>query len=131
MIMKLAWMDKGITVGNALIDSQHEAIVRDVRGLFSLIELGDIAAFNAEIDAFIYRINVHFNDEEGIFSETDYPRTSEHKIEHKVLRHMAEHIRKSMATSRDPQYLRISLHYFVEALYEHTMNLDKSYIGFV
>ena len=126
-----AHLEKPLSVGNALLDSQHEEIVRRIVALYDAIQSGDIELFKKDVSEFVIIVSRHYDDEEIIFCKTEYDRKVEHKVEHKVLRHMAGHIRKCIDGSGDIVYLRLSFHYLAQALYEHNVNLDQSYKKYI
>jgi hemerythrin len=79
------------------------------------------------LNQMLVMLEAHFRSEERFFAITDYPHASAHKIEHRVLRHMAGHIRGAVVLLRESDFIGLSLRHFVQAMVEHIIEIDLGY----
>jgi len=84
-IIQLVWKDL-FCCGNALIDSQHQALFHVSNELFEAI-LSDHPKpdISAVIGRLLADINQHFADEQKIFEDAGFPGARRHRAEHATL----------------------------------------------
>ncbi len=84
MIELIKWHDH-FSVNSELIDSQHKQLIRMINELYTAFKSIDrqeaIAAIIIELKAYTV---FHFQTEERLFAEFNYPHTEEHKKEHQM-----------------------------------------------
>jgi hemerythrin-like metal-binding protein len=119
--------NRSISVGDAKIDREHEEIFDQIVTVAGFVDSGDNASVLSAIDRLLLLLERHFQDEERFFAVTSYPHAPAHKIEHRVLRHMARHIRGAVELSRDGSFVGLSLRHFVQAMVEHIIEIDLGY----
>ncbi|CCG40651.1 bacteriohemerythrin [Magnetospirillum molischianum] len=123
--------NRSISVGDAKLDREHEEIFDQIIMVAGFVDQGDGGAVLAAIDHLLALLERHFIDEERLFSATSYPHTPAHKIEHRVLRHMARHIRGAVELSRDVSFLGLSLRHLIQAMVEHIIEIDLGYRAYL
>jgi len=96
-LVQLIWR-RNYESGNPVIDAQHQTLFSNANKLLSAV-LGqrptqEVAAL---VDGFIADIELHFEEEEAIFTAADYPGAAEHAALHHALiekaRELAHHFR--------------------------------------
>lgn len=123
--------NRSISVGDAKIDREHEEIFDQIILIAGFVDRGDAAAVLDAIDHLLVLLDRHFTDEEQFFAVSSYPHTPAHKIEHRVLCHMAKHIRGAVVMSRDVSFVGLSLRHFVQAMVEHIIEIDLGYRAYL
>ncbi|WP_196802551.1 bacteriohemerythrin [Magnetospirillum fulvum] len=119
--------NRSISVGDAQIDREHEEIFDQIILVAGFVDRGDAPAVLEAIDRLLGMLERHFAAEERFFALTSYPHTPAHKIEHRVLCHMARHIRGAVVIPRDVSFVGLSLRHFVQAMVEHIIEIDLGY----
>lgn len=88
--MELAW-SRDLSVGNAVIDSEHRDLLRMIDEVERAIRVRDGAALLRAFDLLEDAVGVHFSDEEKIAQAIGFDFTQnklEHEYVQKELRHM-------------------------------------------
>lgn len=117
-----------LSVGDDEIDGEHRDFLAMVGRVAHLIERGDSAQELKEATvAMMATMKIHFRTEERIFAATAYPEATAHRSEHRVLLHMADHVRQMVYESEDPVYIRLSLRYLAQSMVEHLVDTDMGY----
>lgn len=116
-----------IAVGDAGLDREHQALFDQIATVGGLIGRGVDLPLLEALDRLVATLERHCQGEERFFSDTAYPHTAAHKVEHRVLRHLARHIRLSANLVPDPDLFRLSLRHFLQALIEHIIEIDQGY----
>lgn len=84
-LVHLAWRD-AYKSGNAVIDTQHRALFKDVNQLLGAVlgerEPQDVLAL---VNRFLADVVQHFREEEAILTQVAYPRVAEHAVLHRAL----------------------------------------------
>ncbi len=120
--------NSALSVGNGEIDDEHQDFLVTVGHVAQLIQRGEPAAELREATiVMVAKLKIHFCTEERIFSATTYPEAAAHCSEHKVLLHMADHIREMVCDSEDPVYICLSLRYLAQSVVEHLVETDMGY----
>lgn len=78
---KIIWSEK-YNIGVESIDSQHEYLIGIINEMISNKKNMDIKELRLILNKLITYANVHFNDEENLMLETNYPKVMEHKKLH-------------------------------------------------
>jgi len=123
--------NRSISVGDAKIDREHEEIFDQIITVAGFVDRADCPAVLESVDRLLVLLERHFADEERFFAATSYPHAPAHKIEHRVLRHMARHIRGAVEFSRDVSFVGLSLRHFIQAMVEHIIEIDLGYRAYL
>lgn len=78
--MGLSWTEH-LSVGNAIIDSDHKRLIAMVNGAEYMIKKGDSFALSHAFDQIEHWLRVHFANEEMIARAIEFPFT-ENRLEH-------------------------------------------------
>ena len=123
---KLEWRDEFL-VGYRDIDDQHRELLANINKLAAAIASGDASGVD-EILAFLGEyVHFHFDNEEKIMREIDYPLMKDHVNEHQKL--IKQFIRLQAAISggmQDPLYLGFQIQLFLfDWFANHTTKTDR------
>lgn len=116
------------SVDNASLDMEHKIIVGLINELYAAViskkEEGDLKAIS---DRLVRYTNKHFQHEEQVMRECDYPRFYDHKLEHEHLRQrtLDFHNNLDLVTGRD------MLRFLKEWWREHIQKSDKAYASYL
>ena len=126
---KIVW-DKKYNVGNELIDSQHQHLVKLINLIIDEKENISKDVVKAIFNELIRYANTHFHDEEELIFKSDYPN----KIEHKKLHR--EFIKKLEAIELDivlenPDIVDEILDFLSFWLMDHILLSDKDFAPFL
>lgn len=81
--MALAWSNK-LSVGNAIIDSEHRNLIVMINGIEATFKAGDSSALAQELEQVEYWLCAHFLNEERIAAAVGFD-FARNKLEHKNL----------------------------------------------
>ena len=92
MAETLLRFDEVPTVGIREVDAEHEAIVRCVNDLHAaMLARVESEVLKERLDELLSRTEEHFNTEEALMREHDYPDYAKHKLEHeKLIAHLMD-----------------------------------------
>ncbi len=127
----LPWSDD-FSVHIRNIDSDHKDLFNAVNQLHLEIERKSSAATVASTIGLLARyVHEHFEREERLMAEYDYPKLSEHKVEHWRLKRMVYAIRK--IHSEEPQRLDPGklLTFLRSWLTHHILGSDMKYAAYM
>lgn len=84
--MSLVAWSEDLTVGVAAVDADHRKLFSLVNYLYDSMVVGkDKPVIDEFIDSLIIYTRQHFEREERLFEETDYPDRADHRKEHDAL----------------------------------------------
>lgn len=89
--MELAWSER-LSVGNALIDSEHSILLDMINTVERAIRAGDSVALQPAFKRLEDFVNVHFVNEEAIAQAIHFPFTH-NKLEHQFVQKEFQHMR--------------------------------------
>lgn len=81
--MALTW-SKRLSVGNAIIDSEHRNLIVMINNIEQIIKAKDSSALSQEFEQIEHWLSTHFENEEKIASAVDFDFTK-NKLEHQSL----------------------------------------------
>jgi hemerythrin-like metal-binding protein len=91
-VMGILWTEQ-MSVGNAVIDSDHKELIAMISGAEYMIKKRDSYALSLAFDHIEHWLRVHFSNEEMIAQTINYP-FDKHKLEH-------ENVLKTFCFMRD------------------------------
>lgn len=94
--MALAWAEY-LSVGNAMIDSEHKDLIIAVNNVEHAIETGDRDALSKSFDLLDSRMHNHFRSEEMIAEAANFP-FAQNKLEHRHLLREMKYMREELET---------------------------------
>lgn len=103
--MALAWAEH-LSVGNAMIDSEHRDLIIAVNNVEHAIEAGDRDALSKSFDLLESCMQNHFRNEERIAAAVNFP-FAQNKLEHRHLLKEMRYMREELETLHGiwPEYL--------------------------
>ncbi len=121
----IVW-DEAYEVGHPVLDAQHRHIIDLINALHDAARGEGLATIGAVLPHFVRFLENHFETEEAIFREVDYPRLEEHAAEHLSL---LTQVRNAAAAARaghetDPVRFAANIWTWV---HEHTLTWDQEY----
>lgn len=130
--MLIEW-DDAWRVGNTAIDYDHQMLVNITNQLWHLKQMP--RAKNAEIKRIMNQlvdyVKRHFEREEAIFMDSDYPLKDSHKAMHRELTKVVEDIANVYA--REPDLLNLDeiMDFLKRWLMDHIVKHDMGYKDFI
>jgi hemerythrin len=128
--MQIKWRDD-YNIGDELIDSQHQTLVKMINTLGTAREEGRVGDVLKDIlVGIVDYTNFHFAAEEKHMEEKHYPLLSVHKSQHKVLiNHVIKILEdyKSGKTNAADELLKIMQHWLIK----HVLDQDRQYGNFL
>lgn len=124
-MISFSW-SKELSVGNAILDSEHKNLIAKINNIMRLIEARDSAALSGAFELLENWLVVHFENEE-VFAQAINFDFTQHKLAHQRLLSELQHLRNELvaknATWSDS---RVNLYYlfFHNWLIVHIANED-------
>ncbi len=123
--MELAWEEQW-SVGNAMIDSEHQDLIVVVNSVEHAIRARDSLALSQAFRLLEDRIRVHFINEEKIAQAVNFPFTN-NKLEHyyilKLLQHMRDELEAKNGILSEVETEHFS-HFLSDLITEHILKED-------
>ncbi|MCL1880922.1 MAG: bacteriohemerythrin [Oscillospiraceae bacterium] len=112
--------------GNELVDSEHKELFSLVRGVLQDSEDEKREKIEESIDFLIKYTVLHFQHEEALMDECNYPESAEHKKLHDEFAKTAVSLKERFAKKGDAVELGTQINTVVcEWLIKHVLNSDK------
>jgi hemerythrin-like metal-binding protein len=127
MAAYIAWKDY-YSVNNPLLDSEHKQIIEYVNELYVAMNgLSDSAAKKRVLERLVQYTQTHFDHEEKIMQEVDYPDLAAHKALHNDMRRQTIELRThlTLVTARDV------LVFLKDWWLGHIQGEDKNYASYM
>ena len=127
MAAYIVWKDF-YSVNNPLLDSEHKQIIEYVNELYTAMNSpSDSAAKKRVLERLVQYTQTHFDHEEKIMQEVDYPDLAAHKALHDDMRRQTIGLRThlTLVTARDV------LVFLKEWWLGHIQGEDKKYASYV
>ena len=122
----LSWNDDFV-IGIKTIDTQHKGLVEEINNLHIAMKEGrGKEVINSIVNKLVDYAGKHFNTEENIFDDYDYPDTKAHKEEHKNFVTKVLGYKEKIASGQ----LLISvdvMNFLKDWLVNHILKSDKKY----
>ncbi|HLV89286.1 MAG TPA: bacteriohemerythrin [Candidatus Sulfotelmatobacter sp.] len=124
------WTDN-YKVNIATLDEQHRQLFEAVNALDLALRMGDgMVAIDQVLDKMVDYIGVHFNSEEALMEQHNFPGLSGHKAQHEMFRETIAGFLDSHRSGR--QGVPVSLMLFMQTwLKTHVLKTDKLYSAFL
>ncbi len=129
--MALQWSDD-YKLGIKVIDNDHEGLFEAVNSLQGHVEAGATEhSILEDLDFFARYVREHFDREELILKQYEYPNFHEHMLQHRNIRRSVFAIRKLYAD--DPQVIDAEkmTGFFSGWLRNHILKDDMAYLPFI
>lgn len=129
--MFIQWDDKYL-VGHTLIDFDHQMLINITNELFSRVDNGftqeEISQTISCLNDYVKR---HFEREESLFIDSDYPDSEEHIKAHKDISKTVSDI--SIMYKQDPGAINIHevLEFLRDWLTKHILRADQQYAPYI
>lgn len=124
-----AEFDESLVTGNELIDSQHKELMNKINKLLDSCETGaDKLAAIQMLDYLAEYTDFHFQAEEKLQEEIDYPGIQEHKKEHAKLKQVVSDLYEMLEDQEGPSdaFVEQVNKNVIEWLYRHIKGFDRS-----
>lgn len=127
-MVKLIWR-REYECGDPVIDAQHQALFSDANSLLSaVLQKGSATEVAGLVEALVASIAQHFQDEEALLQNVDYPGAAEHANLHRAL------LEKSLQLSKHFRAGTLSIGGLFEFLAQevvarHILQSDRAYFG--
>ena len=123
-MLSIKWTDK-FSIGVAEVDAQHQKLFGLIEKLNESVKTSNEVRYLVNyLDELIDYTKYHFQSEEKIMAEKDYPKYKMHKLEHEKLTQQAADFRNSVSEGKN-----IETDKFIEFLFiwltKHIMDQDK------
>ena len=121
------WSD-GMSVGVALLDSDHRALIGFINDLHDGLESGDeIAALGETLGRLVAYIEFHFSREEKVMKACGFPHLDAHQDEHEEFTRHIHDVHARYRREADAAMTRGLLDYLKDWLNHHILIQDKAY----
>jgi len=133
LLNNVVWADD-YRVGVGDIDRDHEEILNKVNQLLDAVRSGrDEKDIRPVMDSFLSEIRGHFDAEERLMVEHQYPFLSEHRNQHTAYRNMVSELLSSLGSGGvQREYLSQRINrLMVEWLINHTIQIDRHLARFL
>ena len=128
---KIAWSNF-LSVGVAEMDDEHRQFIARVNELNSaIVEIEDKAKVARALDLMLTEAAHHFEHEEQLLAQWNYPQTAEHTAKHTELREQFERVVKEFAGTDISFVWALKGLRLKQLLVEHLLNEDMKYRDFL
>lgn len=125
--MSLIDWNESLSVGNSTADEHHKKIVDMLNALFDAMQEGQSKAVTEKILSALAVYTVkHFEYEERLFDQYNYPDSEEHKAQHAALTQQVMELEQQFKAGKMTISIDI-LHFLKKWLQEHIMESDMKY----
>lgn len=124
-----AEFDDTLVTGDEMIDSQHKELIEKINGLLDSCETGnDKVSAVKMLDYLADYTDFHFNAEEKLQEEIEYPGIKEHKSEHDKLRKVVDELHEMLVEEEGPTAAFVDQvnENVIKWLYGHIKSFDRS-----
>lgn len=129
-----AMFDDSLITGNKLIDHQHEELIFRINELIKSCENEPLDKVRAvrTLDFLADYTEYHFEEEEKLQKEIDYPGLEAHQKEHETLRQVVKDLHEMLSDQEGPtdEFVNKVRENIVEWLYTHIKGFDRSVAEF-
>ena len=124
-----AEFDESLVTGNEMIDSQHKELIAKINSLVESCEKdgGKVAAIKM-LDYLAEYREFHFNAEEKLQEEIEYPGIEEHKKQHQELYRVVDELHEMLEEQEGPteEFVEQVNRNVIQWLYKHIKGFDRS-----
>lgn len=128
--MSPAEWDPTLETGNALVDSQHRALVRLIGEVEQALGRDDETAVEEALFGLLRYVGIHFGEEEMLMAESGYPELDAHRALHHAFTHEVSAMTRAYFEGREglPDEVCRVVH---EWLVDHLMRHDRAMVEWV
>jgi hemerythrin len=127
MAVFIVWKDI-YSVGDPMLDAQHKQIIDVINELYeSKQNDSSQKAVKSIIDRLVEYTFFHFNFEEDMFQECDYPSPAEHIAVHDMIREKTLYFQKRADFVTDHELLQFLKEWWLD----HIQGMDKQYAPYL
>ena len=120
----MVWSVKYET-GNDLVDNDHKEIFKLVKNVLNETFTNRKEKVDTAISFLVEYTLRHFNNEERLMAESDYPKAAEHKLQHSQFADSVVALHEKIRTEGDTMDMSIAINKtIVDWLVEHVMGSD-------
>jgi len=126
----LEW-DESFSVGNQVLDQQHQMLIALLSELHAAYEAGKAKESLSHVfESLLEYTELHFRTEEALFNATEYPGKAKHRQEHQRLLDQAlEHKRDF---DEGGKYIALeTLQFISEWVQHHILETDSDYNDYI
>ena len=128
---EIAWSNF-LSVGVAEMDDEHRQFIARVNELNkAIVEIEDKAKVARALDLMLTEAAHHFEHEEQLLAQWDYPETAAHTAKHTELREQFERVVKEFAGTDISFVWALKGLRLKQLLIEHLLNEDMKYRDFL
>lgn len=124
-----AEFDESLVTGNEMIDSQHKELIAKINSLVESCEKdgGKVASIKM-LDYLAEYTEFHFNAEEKLQEEIEYPGIEEHKKQHQELYRVVDELHEMLEEQEGPteEFVEQVNRNVIQWLYKHIKGFDRS-----
>ena len=124
-----AEFDESLVTGNEMIDSQHKELIAKINSLVESCEKdGGKVAVIKMLDYLAEYTEFHFNAEEKLQEEIEYPGIEEHKKQHQELYRVVDELHEMLEEQEGPteEFVEQVNRNVIQWLYKHIKGFDRS-----
>ncbi len=124
-----AEFSENLITGNELIDSQHKELIDRINKLLICCEESNAKAVAVNtLDFLADYTNFHFNAEEGLQREIDYPGYDKHKAQHEAFKQTIGELEEMLQEEEGPSpaFVKKVEENVVQWFYTHIEGFDRS-----
>jgi hemerythrin len=126
----ITWSDH-LTVGIEEIDQQHQKLVQLINGLHNHMLAGDASEImNKVLDRVVEYTGFHFQTEEKLMQEYNFPASEAHKHEHNELVNTAVNLQQKLKAGNAHLTME-TMHFLQDWLQHHILGSDKKFADFL
>jgi hemerythrin len=122
----ITWTEEQFGTHISEIDDQHQQLFQLLDALHETLAKDEPDEIGKQLDAFVDLVVQHFQTEEHLMRENDYPEMATHKAEHDELLKMCAELLQGFH-EQDEKLSQASTVFIKEWLMEHVPNFDKAY----
>jgi hemerythrin-like metal-binding protein len=116
------------SVGNSSLDAQHEEILKSIDELYAVMAAGkEDAKTRKVLERLVQYTLTHFQYEERIMQEANYPQLATHKLEHERMRQRTLELRANFSQVKASELLRFLKEWWTN----HIQAEDRSYAPYL
>lgn len=122
----ISWTAEQFGTSVPVCDDQHQKLFDLLNELHELAAAGDRAAVGGKLDGLIDYVVMHFQTEERMMQEKNYPNFAAHKAEHDKLIATCADLQKKFHTG-EAEVTQDTTAFVKDWLCDHIPKVDKAY----
>jgi hemerythrin len=127
----ISWSDR-YALQVAVLDDDHQQIVGSINALQDMLESGDVElSFDAGLRRLQTSMQEHFEREESLMREHDYPYQAAHREQHRLLNRDVYAVRKLHGADRGAIDLNMFLAFLKAWWHQHILKGDSIFASYM